>query len=84
MKKRTYSASDRTVKNSHLILVTVKEGDLPEFFNIYGKVMKLKVKPFVEPVKQLYYNAFGLGISRNSAKDTKSVLFMVEHFIEHA
>lgn len=56
MKKRQFSAKDRRVVTSysHLVMVTMEGGNIPQYFNMYGGVTKINIRPFVEPVIQCF------------------------------
>lgn len=56
MKKRSFSAKDRrtTITYSHLVLVTMEGGSVPEFLSMYNGVTRINIRPFVEPVIQCF------------------------------
>lgn len=56
MKQRLFNARDRTQSSSysHLILMTIEGGSLPQFLSVYNGVTKIKVKSYIEPVRQCF------------------------------
>lgn len=56
MKERQFSAKDRRVVTSysHLVMVTMEGGNIPQYFSMYGGVTRISVRPFVEPVIQCF------------------------------
>lgn len=56
MKQRLFNARDRTQSSSysHLILMTMEGGSLPQFLSLYNGVTKIKVRPYIEPVRQCF------------------------------
>lgn len=56
MKKRQFNAKDRTTTNtySHLILVMMNGGNLPQFFSLNNGVTRIKVRPYIKPVRQCF------------------------------
>lgn len=47
-------------KYSHQVLITVEGNELPTEIKIFGGLMAVKVRPFMEPVKQCF-NCFKFG-----------------------
>lgn len=56
MKSRRYNIRERRMElvSSHLILVTMEGNNLPDKVSLYGDVINIRVRPFIEPVRQCF------------------------------
>lgn len=56
MKVRKYNIKDRKTEmmRSHLVLVTFEGNNLPVKLSLYGDVINIRVRPYIEPVRQCY------------------------------
>lgn len=55
MKRRAYIVTrKKDLVYSHVVKVTLEGGNLPQYFSLYNGITRLKVRPFVEPVRQCF------------------------------